>query len=368
MMRRLLGVAALALTAPAASSGSSSSSSAGKSTSYALDVPDIFIIGAQKSGTTSLNDLLDRHPGICNEGVKEKHFFSDATAFKHSLRTHVEAYLAEFEGCTNASQLTLDATPSYIWLEHSPQLVQQMYRPKDLAKKRFILLLREPTARRYSEYQRELRLCLSHYDSTVGYPITPEHAAKYCSRVQRSAPTLDSRGAASAVALRSFAAWDAAEAGQKELSRGYYLEQIQRWLAVIDRSQLLVLNFVDLVGHTTDTVTRLCTFLGIDPSPLYTANDGDEGSEDRRARRRSTKTVGTAGKGKDEAVVATAPVPEIVLPAPPSWNKYFTMEVPYRPCPCPCSCPCPRPSPSSLDTSKPSACAMEGVGSALPAS
>jgi len=138
---------------------------------------------------------------------------------------------------------------------------------------------------------------------------------------------LDSRGAASTVALRSFAAWDAAEAGQKELSRGYYLEQIQRWLAVIDRSQLLVLNFVDLVGHTTDTVTRLCTFLGIDPSPLYTANESDEGSEDRRIRRRSTKSVGTTGKGNDEAVVATAPVPEIVLPAPPSWNKYFTMEV-----------------------------------------
>lgn len=34
--------------------------------------PDLFIIGAQKCGTTSLNNLLFEHRQICSKGVKEK--------------------------------------------------------------------------------------------------------------------------------------------------------------------------------------------------------------------------------------------------------------------------------------------------------
>lgn len=36
-----------------------------------LVVPDFFVIGAMKCGTTSLNKLFFEHPSICSEGVKE---------------------------------------------------------------------------------------------------------------------------------------------------------------------------------------------------------------------------------------------------------------------------------------------------------
>lgn len=79
-----------------------------------LPYPDIFIIGAQKCGTTTLNILLQQHSSFCNEGTKEKHFFSDDKAYNTNYQAHVAKFLNEFHGC-NKSLLTIDATPSYVW-------------------------------------------------------------------------------------------------------------------------------------------------------------------------------------------------------------------------------------------------------------
>ena len=87
-----------------------------------LPFPDIFIIGAQKCGTTTLNILLQQHSSFCNEGTKEKHFFSDDKAYSTNYQAHVAKFLNEFHGC-NKSLLTIDATPSYVWYVVINQLI-----------------------------------------------------------------------------------------------------------------------------------------------------------------------------------------------------------------------------------------------------
>jgi hypothetical protein len=42
-----------------------------------MRIPDFFIIGAPKCGTTALSEYLGQHPAICFSHVKEPHFFSD---------------------------------------------------------------------------------------------------------------------------------------------------------------------------------------------------------------------------------------------------------------------------------------------------
>jgi len=83
--------------------------------------PDIFIIGAQKSGTTSLNNLMFDHPQICSEGVKEKHFFDQSKDFEVAANypKAQKEYLEEFKNC-KPNQLTVDATPVYVFNEDSP--------------------------------------------------------------------------------------------------------------------------------------------------------------------------------------------------------------------------------------------------------
>ena len=44
-------------------------------------LPDFFIVGAAKAGTTALNDFLDQHPQIHMCPLKEPHFFSTDVMF-----------------------------------------------------------------------------------------------------------------------------------------------------------------------------------------------------------------------------------------------------------------------------------------------
>lgn len=174
---------------------SSSSNAISKLKTKPLEYPDIFIIGAQKCGTTSTAFLMLQHGDICNKGLKEKHYFSDLEAFVTDYDKHWDNYRRNFNECTNSSQMTMDATPSYVWLDYAPELLKKSYTKKQLAQKKFLLILREPVQRTYSEYQRDIRLCLRAYDSTsTGYSFehinkkrTAEemsaHAMKYCELV-----------------------------------------------------------------------------------------------------------------------------------------------------------------------------------------
>jgi len=152
--------------------------------------------------------------------------------------------------------------------------------------------------RRYSEYQRELRLCLRIFDDS-GYDFSQlydygrsnkynvetmvEHSKKYCSRIMKNsaAEAISSSSSSSGkghkkdavnfadAEFMTFAGWQESASGVNELSRGYYLEQMKRWLKVIDRSQLMVLSFTDLISKTTATVEALASFLGVDPARWY---------------------------------------------------------------------------------------------------
>lgn len=100
-----------------------------------LSVPDVFLLGAPKSGTTSLASLLRSHPSVCNHGSKEKHFFDE---WKAKTESNIRLYKNEFNRC-NASQLTLDATPAYLRKPTAPFNVKAYYRQEDMLTKRFIV-------------------------------------------------------------------------------------------------------------------------------------------------------------------------------------------------------------------------------------
>lgn len=69
-----------------------------------LPVPNFFIIGAAKSGTSSLFRLLQELPEICNSKVKELHYFD------HKMEQGKEWYLSKFADC-HKNQYTMDGTP-----------------------------------------------------------------------------------------------------------------------------------------------------------------------------------------------------------------------------------------------------------------
>jgi len=58
-------------------------------------LPDFLIIGAMKSGTTSLHDYLGKHPEIYTSEPKEIHYFMDENFNTHSLDWYKSLFITE---------------------------------------------------------------------------------------------------------------------------------------------------------------------------------------------------------------------------------------------------------------------------------
>src|ERR1700739_3057055 len=80
-------------------------------------VPDFFIVGHHKSGTTALYEMLRRHPQIFMPAVKEPRYLAgDLRALVPSTPSQpatLEQYLALFSAATPGQRVG-EASPSYL--------------------------------------------------------------------------------------------------------------------------------------------------------------------------------------------------------------------------------------------------------------
>lgn len=232
-----------------------------------LKYPDAFFIGVQKCGVTSVSNVIFGHPDVCNKGSREKHFFTEK-----DYKNHIGEYKDEFVECKR-EQLTIDATPKYIFGTEIAERINNTYTPEELSNKRFVALLREPVQRQYSEYQRLLRSCFrqiedSHSASvkkaTAGRKKEKKSSDQGCGKIIHSSPTKHPTKTVLPPVKENtmlFFEWTGTDYGKHEQNRGNYLFQLQHWLKYIKRSQLFILNFDTLMANTTDTFFRLSAFL-----------------------------------------------------------------------------------------------------------
>ncbi|MDQ7026705.1 MAG: sulfotransferase [Anaerolineae bacterium] len=113
--------------------------------------PNLFIVGAGKSGTTALYEYLRQHPAIFMSEVKEPHYFASDFHVTQSISTFSHytdelTYLTLFQNAKNVQWLG-EASPSNL-----PSLVaaRQIYdfNPDS----RIIIILRNPIQTVYAAY------------------------------------------------------------------------------------------------------------------------------------------------------------------------------------------------------------------------
>lgn len=114
--------------------------------------PNLFILGVQKCGTTTLAEILASHPEVFVPSVKETYFFCDESKFARG----VDWYLNEFYAAKKATQAEFftDATPFYLASPEALQRIAAFSSPDT----RFIVILRDPVKRAYSAYWYQKRL------------------------------------------------------------------------------------------------------------------------------------------------------------------------------------------------------------------
>lgn len=120
-------------------------------------LPDFIIIGAGKSGTTSLDNYLKQHPELFFSRVKEPNFFaydniSTDTLDKYVLRHYKQSItnLTDYQNLfkdARKDQLKGETSNTYLVVEQAAERIKH-YVPDA----KLIAILRQPTERLYSRY------------------------------------------------------------------------------------------------------------------------------------------------------------------------------------------------------------------------
>ena len=105
-------------------------------------LPNFFILGAQKSATSTVHEWLLQHKEISLPIIKETHFFSDIEKYQKGLNW----YLNKFDKRNNFKG---EIDPSYLYVEQSILRIKEVYKDFPL---KFIILLRKPIERAFSHY------------------------------------------------------------------------------------------------------------------------------------------------------------------------------------------------------------------------
>ena len=213
----------------------------GRATASARPLPDFLIIGAQKAGTTALYAYLRRHPAITGPSWKEVSYFD-----RHYGRGEAW-YRGNFPNRVRArGKLVGEASPSYIFHPLGPERVKAL-----VPEARLVALVRHPVDRALSHYHHEVALGRE--------PLRFEDALD----AEEDRLRGEEERLAADPSYFSRAWWSHAYK-----SRGRYAEQLERWLAVFPREQLLILPSEDLGGEPERTHARVLDFLGAVPHRL----------------------------------------------------------------------------------------------------
>jgi len=84
-----------------------------------MSLPNFMCIGAAKSGTTSLYDILKQHSDVFIPSFKEPHFFDISTVYEHGVSWYEKTY---FSGVKKEKCIG-DFTPTYLFDKYAPERI-----------------------------------------------------------------------------------------------------------------------------------------------------------------------------------------------------------------------------------------------------
>jgi len=198
------------------------------------------IAGTQKSGTSTLSAMLDKHRMIQRAPKKEMHYFDD------EKRDWASGDFSDFTVPAKRPrpQLMGDATPLYLWW---PQALERIraYNP-DM---KIIAIFRDPIERLFSQW-------------VMNVNRWPDVAPDWPEFLTRFAPD----------GLEDHIPEGANVDGYRMNSgvvRGYYGAQLERTLALMGADQVHVLEFRSFLGDYRNALDKITEFLGIHAFRTY---------------------------------------------------------------------------------------------------
>lgn len=204
-----------------------------------MAVPNLFILGAAKCGTTTLYHLLKRHPDIKVCDPKEPSFFCSQFQVVKNPVDYFSLFNSE-------RRYRADASHVYFSNPETPPILRDLF-----PKARFLLILRDPKARAHSLYQ-HMRRSL-HEDGRPMELVETFHEALLREEERFNAPGYRA-------ACRQYF-WNF-----MYMRSSCYDVQLARYLALFPRESFLILSLACLHRQPKETVEAIARFLDVDPA------------------------------------------------------------------------------------------------------
>ncbi len=223
-------------------------------------LPDFFIVGHPKSGTTALHVMLSQHPRI-HLGKKEPRFFVPELRERDIPRpggtpANLQEYCAWFSGAA-PDQLVGDNSPDYLWSHESARLIAEV-----APQARIVAILREPAAFLRSLHRQRLR----------NYVEVEKDLRR---AIELEGPRREGRE------IPQDTYWPGALFYSDQVR---YVEQLRRYEERFPSEQLLVLIYDDYRADGAATVRRVLRFLDLDEDVPIVARESNPSVEVRSPR------------------------------------------------------------------------------------
>ena len=202
-----------------------------------MTLPNFMCLGAAKSGTTTLYDILRQHPDIYIPAFKEPHFFDIPENYKNGIEWYKRNYFR------NANKkIIADFTPSYFFEKEAPKRIF-----KNLGRDmKFLVVFRNPVDRAYSHYLHSKRDDheSENFEKSLELEVSRlnkhENQSDYLSYLRHS-----------------------------YVHQGLYAQMINRYLQYFSLDNFLFIHFEnELLQERELTIKRILEFLEIDSSVL----------------------------------------------------------------------------------------------------
>lgn len=209
-----------------------------------MALPDFFVAGVPKAGTTALHSALARHPSLFMSAVKEPKFFltdgpPPAEGGPGDVKTYREHIWRrqDYEALFDAARpgvLKGESTPFYLYSRDAQRRIKAL-----IPGARMIVVLRDPVERAHSNW--------THLWSAGLDPVGDFLHA--CAREEERA----------AAGWADF--W-------RYTGLGMYGQQLAHLYSVFPASQVLVFRYRSLITDPARTLDRVCSFLGVQTGRL----------------------------------------------------------------------------------------------------
>ena len=213
-------------------------------------LPNFLCIGAAKSGTTTLYEILKQHSNIFLPSFKEPHFFDDDERFKKGIEWYHNTYFSSI----NKEKLVGEFTPTYL---SSPYSAKRIKSSLDIDVK-LLVLLRNPVDRAYSHFLHTKR---DQYEDLL-FLDALEKENKRLSVAENSRDFLSN--------LR-----------YSYIEQGKYFKHIKRYLQEFERGQIHIMIFEEFIKNPQEEVEKVLSFLGVEKQTLNVAIQSNQASKPR---------------------------------------------------------------------------------------